>query len=157
MLGRIHLVAKGDTELFFNGEPVKYEDSRKDPERTDALSPPLLIAAGDTIAIKFRGTATFRGVLLGITSETDKKIISLPAASYRFLAKGSKIEPEFMMPEFIRNQPTAPPTVGMLDAETMELWQDHGIRGSAFIKSDERGVWYAWGIVITREMLETGK
>lgn len=156
---KAHFIAKGEIDIFVNGKKLKYRNDERGDNRevTEVTSSPLTIGSGDTVVVKMKGDKVYRGVAFGFVSVDKSKTIPFPASAYRLIGKAAGIDPKLIGAGEIlaKSKNTASKT--RPDSKMLPAWKKHGLPGSGFIKPDEKGQWYVWGVVITPEMILTKK
>lgn len=159
ILAKIHLVAKAEVLLWHDGEPLSYRNPAEDSNQyVDATTSDVLLAPGQVLYLRMRSNVVYRSFILTMESKGGTVAIPVTVDNIRYLGpvpEGSA--PETDADAVLRQDQR--PDKGRPDDEMLAMWNAKPISAlsrqtSEWAKSGPGSEWHAYGVVITKDMLQ---
>ncbi len=155
--GRVHVVAKGEIELRYNGAKLPFRNvSRERNKYVDGTSEVVEFRSGGVLAVKMRSTVVYRSLILCLESEDGDIAVPVALGDYRYLGsnlpdKDLDLDGERLAAIELR------PENGIADADMAAMWNGKSIStqsraSSEWIKSGPGTDWHCYAVQIREDM-----
>lgn len=155
--GRVHVVAKGEVELRYNGTRLSFRNLSKDRNKyVDGTSEVVEFQPGGILVVKMRATAVYRALIVCLESEDGSLSIPVALDDYRYLGvsladKDLNLDAEGFAEIEVR------PGSGTADADMAAMWNGKSISAqsrisSEWIQSGPGSEWHSYAVRIRDDM-----
>jgi len=159
--GKAVFVTKGEIELFVNGEALDFQNLYGGGDadlRVTGHSQVREFRAGDVILIRAKSRAVFRGIAIGMVSESGS--VHVPVRIEHLRKLRARTAPGRVTAAMIEEAAEGGITPGATDALMGQELRSLGLPppesgGSEWFQGDAADEWHAWGFILSPEMFVT--